>query len=160
MFEVYYLSIGMQAAYNLSATDAGVRLLPFILTQIIILIASSRLIPYIGRFKYIIAAGPVFIAIGSGLLYTVKYGTPIQHLYGFQVFLGIGIGLSMQNSMLAVQFELKKEPWLISAGVGLAVFRELHISPRSVHEELSANVNGSRFCRSGRRYLPRWICVW
>jgi hypothetical protein len=123
MFEVYYLSIGMQAAYNLSATDAGVRLLPFILTQIIILIASSRVIPFIGRFKYIIAAGPVFIAIGSGLLYTVKYGTPVQHLYGFQVFLGIGIGLSMQNSMLAVQFQLKKEPWLISAGVGIAVFR-------------------------------------
>jgi hypothetical protein len=103
MFEVYYLSIGMQAAYNLSATDAGVRLLPFILTQIIVLIASSRVIPFIGRFKYIIAAGPIFIAIGSGLLYSIKYGTPIQHLYGFQVFLGIGIGLSMQNSMLAVQ---------------------------------------------------------
>jgi hypothetical protein len=123
MFEVYYLSIGMQAAYNLSATDAGVRLLPFILTQIIILITSSRVIPFIGRFKYIIAAGPVFIAIGSGLLYTVKYGTPVQHLYGFQVFLGIGIGLSMQNSMLAVQFELKSQPFLISAGVGIAVFR-------------------------------------
>jgi len=123
MFEVYYLSIGMQAAYNLSATDAGVRLLPFILTQIIILITSSRVIPLIGRFKYIIAAGPVFIAIGSGLLYTVKYGTPVQHLYGFQVFLGVGIGLSMQNSMLAVQFELKSQPFLISAGVGIAVFR-------------------------------------
>lgn len=123
MFEVYYLSIGMQAAYNLSATDAGVRLLPFILTQIIVLIASSRVIPFIGRFKYIIATGPIFIAIGSGLLYSVKYGTPIQHLYGFQVFLGIGIGLSMQNSMLAVQFELKSQPFLISSGVGIAVFR-------------------------------------
>jgi hypothetical protein len=123
MFEIYYLSIGMQAAYNISATDAGVRLLPFILTQIITLIASSRIIPKIGRFKYIIAAGPIFIAIGSGLLYSIKYGTPIQHLYGFQVFLGVGIGLSMQNSMLAVQFELKKEPWMISAGVGLATFR-------------------------------------
>jgi hypothetical protein len=124
MFEVYYLSIAYQAAYHTSATGAGVKLLPFILVQIAVLILSSRIIPIIGRFKWVIVAGPVFLAIGSGLLYTVKYGTPESHLYGFQVFLGIGIGLSLQNMMLAVQFELKNEPWLISAGTGLSVFSE------------------------------------
>jgi hypothetical protein len=124
MIEVYYLSIGLQAAYNLSATDAGIRLLPLILTQIIILIASSRLIPLVGRFKWVIVAGPCFIALGSGLLYSVKYGTPIQHIYGFQVLMGVGIGLAMQNSMLAVQFELKDAPQYIAAGTGLVTFSE------------------------------------
>lgn len=124
MLEVYYLSIGLQAAYNLSATDAGVRLLPLIMTQIVILIASSRVIAKIGRFKWVIVAGPCFLALGSGLLYSVKYGTPIQHIYGFQVFMGVGIGLAMQNSMLAVQFELKDTPQYIAAGTGLVTFSE------------------------------------
>ena len=124
MAEVYYISVAFQSVYNISATGAGVRLLPFVMTQIVVLMASSRIVPKIGRFKYVILAGPVFLALGSILLYTVKYGTSISHLMGFEVFLGIGIGLSMQNTMLAVQFELKKEPHLISAGTGLSVFSE------------------------------------
>lgn len=103
MIEVYFLAIAFQAAYHTSATSAGVRLLPLILVQVFTLILSSRIIPKVGRFKWVIVAGPVFISIASGCLYTVKYGTPITHLYGFQVLLGVGIGMCMQNSMLAVQ---------------------------------------------------------
>ena len=124
MFEVYYLSLAFQAAYHTSATNAGVKLLPLILIQTATLIASSRIIPRIGRFKWVIVAGPVFMVAASGGLYSVTYGTPESYLYGFQVLLGVGIGMSMQNSMLAVQFELKKEPWLIGQGTGVAVFSE------------------------------------
>lgn len=122
MGTVYYLSLAFQAVYDNSATQAGVKLLPLILVQIVVLIASSRIIPLIGRFKYIIVAGPVFLSIASGLLYTVKYGTPVNHLLGFQALFGIGIGLAMQSSMLAVQFDLKKEPRLIPTGTGIATF--------------------------------------
>ncbi|ORY27750.1 major facilitator superfamily domain-containing protein [Naematelia encephala] len=122
MIEVYYLSEGYQAVYHTSATGAGVRLLPFILVQILTLIASSRIIPRIGRFKWVIVAGPCFLCLGSGLLYTVQYGTPESHLYGFQVLIGVGIGMALQNSMLVVQFVLKAQPRLISAGTGLVVF--------------------------------------
>ena len=124
MFLIFYLSIGFQAAYHTSATGAGVKLLPMILVQVATLIISSRTIPKIGRFKWIIVAGPCFLMLSSGLFYTVKYGTSIGHLYGYQVIFGIGIGLAMQNSMLAVQFDLKSQPWLISAGTGAAVFSE------------------------------------
>jgi hypothetical protein len=124
MLEVYYLSLAYQAVYNSSATIAGVKLLPFILVQIVVLIGSSRVIAKIGRFKWIIVAGPVFIICGAGALYSVKYGTPENHLYGFQALLGVGIGLALQNTMLAVQFELKAEPWLIPAGTGAAIFSE------------------------------------
>ena len=109
MGTVYYLSLAFQAVYNNSATQAGVKLLPLILVQIVVLIASSRIIPLIGRFKWIIAVGPVFLSVASGLMYSVKYGTPESHLLGFQALFGIGIGLSMQSSRLAWQFELLKE---------------------------------------------------
>lgn len=103
MFEVYYISLVLQAVYRNSATIAGVKLLPMILTQIVVLIGSSRVIPRLGRFKWVIVAGPCFLMLGCGLLYTVKYGVPENHILGFQALLGIGIGLAMQNSMLAVQ---------------------------------------------------------
>jgi hypothetical protein len=128
MLLVYYLSLAFQAVYNNSATIAGVKLLPLIMTQIVILIGSSRVIAKIGRFKYPIVMGPVFLLAGSGALYSIKYGTPENHLYGFEVLLGIGIGLAMQNSMLAVQFELKAEPWLIPAGTGISIFSKFSFS--------------------------------
>lgn len=123
---VYYLSEAYQAVYHASATGAGVKLLPLILVQVFALILSSRLIPKIGRFKPFIVSGPCFICLATGLLYSVTYGTPNPegHLYGYQAILGIGIGMSLQNTSLAVQFELKSEPWLISAGTGMVIFRE------------------------------------
>ena len=110
--------------YNFSAVKAGVHLLPLILVQVFVLILSSRVIPKIGRFKWVIVAGPLFLILACGLFYSVKYGDSVGHLYGYQVIFGVGIGLAMQNSMLAVQFDLKSQPWLISAGTGTAVFSE------------------------------------
>lgn len=103
MLEVYYISLAFQAVYGNSATMAGVKLLPMILVQIVVLIASSRIIPKLGRFKWVIVSGPVFLMIGCGLLYTVKYGVPETHIMGFEALLGVGIGVAMQNTMLAVQ---------------------------------------------------------
>jgi hypothetical protein len=85
---VTYLSVGYQAVYHSSATGAGVRLLPFILVQVATLIASSRIIPKIGRFKWVIFTGPCILSLGCGLLYSIKYGTSEAHLYGYQVLLG------------------------------------------------------------------------
>jgi len=121
---VYYISEGYQAVYHASATGAGVRLLPMILVQVFFLILSSRLIPRIGRFKPFLVIGPCFIALSTGLFYSVKYGTSEAHLYGYQVVLGTGIGLCLQNTSLSVQFELKSEPWLISAGTGMVIFSQ------------------------------------
>ncbi|ODN80391.1 hypothetical protein L202_02642 [Cryptococcus amylolentus CBS 6039] len=122
MILVYYLSLTFQAVHNISATGAGVRLLPLILVQVVTLIISSRIIPKIGRFKPVVALGPVFLSIASGLFYSIDYSTPLANLYGYQVILGVGIGCCLQNVMIAVQHDLKKEPWLISLGTGMVVF--------------------------------------
>ncbi|WWD22099.1 hypothetical protein CI109_106588 [Kwoniella shandongensis] len=122
MIQVYYLSLCYQAVYHTSATGAGVRLLPLILVQVFALIVSSRIIPRIGRFKPVIACGPVLLTISSGLFYTITYTTTEAHLYGYQAILGVGIGMCLQNVMIAVQHELRSEPWLISLGTGLVIF--------------------------------------
>ncbi len=113
---------------------------------------SSRVIPLIGRFKWIIVAGTCLLTIGAGLLYSVDINTSEAHLYGYQAILGFGIGLFLQNSMLATQFELKSEPWLISAGTGLTVF--LGFAGRIVGISLAGSVFGNMLQVNVRTYAP------
>lgn len=146
------MSLDLQAVYHFSATDAGVRLLPLILVQIVVMMGSSRVIPKIGRFKWIIVAGPAFLALGSGLLYSIKSGTPISHLYGFQVLVGIGIGLSLQNSMLAIQYEFRDEPKLISVATGAGTF--LGFAGRIVGISLGGSVFENMIQVNLHKYVP------
>lgn len=153
MIDVYYLSVNLQAVYHFSATAAGVRLLPLIMVQIFFLILSSRIIPRIGYFKPIVVAGPAFLAIGSGLLYTIRYGHPIARLYGFQVILAVGIGLALQNSMLGVQIELKSEPQFVSAGMGMCTF--VGFAGRIIGISLGGSVFENMIQRNLRTHVPQ-----
>jgi hypothetical protein len=48
-------------------------------------------------------ASPFFLAVGSGLLYSLDVHTSNAKIIGFQILAGIGVGLGMQNSLLAMQ---------------------------------------------------------
>jgi hypothetical protein len=50
-----------------------------------------------------LVAAPVFLAVGSGLLFSLNTATSEAKLIGFQILAGIGVGLGMQNSLLAMQ---------------------------------------------------------
>lgn len=152
MIAVFYLSLWLQAVYHFSATDAGVRLLPVILSQTFFLLASSRLVPRIGRYKWIIVAGPVLLGAGSGAMYSVTYGAPLARLLGFQVLIGAGAGVAMQNSSLAIQAELRAEPRLIPAGIGISTF--LGFAGRITGISLAQSVFGNMLKRNLGRYAP------
>jgi hypothetical protein len=53
-------------------------------------------------WQFLVAA-PVFLAIGSGLLYSLNTTTSEAKIIGFQILAGIGVGFGMQNSLLAIQ---------------------------------------------------------
>ncbi|KAF8329701.1 major facilitator superfamily domain-containing protein [Cantharellus anzutake] len=122
MIAVYYLSVGFQAAYNVSATAAGIRLLPMIIVQVFTLILTGRLIAHFGRPYLIILLGPVFIALGCGLLYSVTPADHISKLMGYEVFVGIGVGMFLQNTIMITQYEFRDQPQLMSAATGVVVF--------------------------------------
>lgn len=107
----------------MSATDAGIRLLPMIGTQIFTLIFSGRLISRYGKAWYIITPGPVLIAIGGALLTSIRSpDTPISHVMGYESIIGIGIGLFLQNTMILVQWDYHKTPKLIPQAMGAVMF--------------------------------------
>lgn len=116
------------------------------------LIGSSRIIPKVHRFKWAIVGGPIFMAIGSGLLYTVKYGTSVGHIYGFEVILGFGVGLALQNTMLSIQYDLRKQPQLIATGTGIGTF--IGFFGRILGVSLAGSVFENMVQVNLRKYVP------
>ena len=106
----------------MSATSAGIRLLPFIIVQVIAVISTGRLIAHFGRPYFIILLAPAFIVLGSGLLYSVTSHDPISRLLGFEVFVGLGVGMFLQNTIMVTQYEFRNQPHRMIPATGAVVF--------------------------------------
>ncbi|KIM82572.1 hypothetical protein PILCRDRAFT_820439 [Piloderma croceum F 1598] len=118
----YYIPIFYQAVKHHSATASGISLLPFMLGTVLSVISAGQIVGKIGYYWPFLVAAPVFLALGSGLLYSINTTTSEAKLIGFQIFAGIGVGLGMQNSLLAMQVEFRDQPALISQATSMGSF--------------------------------------
>ncbi|KAJ7052196.1 ABC transporter [Mycena amicta] len=120
----YYIPIFYQAARHHSATKSGIDLLPFMLGTVLTVISSGQIVGRTGRYWYFLVVAPVFLAVGSGLLYTISSSTSSAKIVGFQILAGIGTGMGMQNSLLAIQveFKSKSEARLLGQATSMASF--------------------------------------
>ncbi|KAF7967625.1 hypothetical protein HWV62_33643 [Athelia sp. TMB] len=118
----YYIPIFYQAVRHQSATASGVALLPFLLGTVLSVISAGQLVGVFGYYWPFCVASPIFLAIGSGLLYTLSPSTSAATLIGFQILCGVGIGLGLQNSILAIQVEFQDAPALISQATSITTF--------------------------------------
>ncbi|KAF7318484.1 MFS general substrate transporter [Mycena chlorophos] len=118
----YYIPIFYQAVRAHSATKSGIDLLPFMLFVVGSVIGAGQIVARVGRYWYFLVAAPIFLAVGSGLLYTVSPNTTNAQLVGFQILAAIGTGLGMQNSLLAMQVEFKSMPRLLGQATSMASF--------------------------------------
>ncbi|KAK7445464.1 hypothetical protein VKT23_014883 [Stygiomarasmius scandens] len=108
------------ATKNHSATHSGIDLLPFLLSCVLTVIISGILIGRIQRYWPFLLLSPVFLAVGSGLLYSINVDTSNSNIIGYQILIGIGIGLGMQNVIMAIQVEFKNEPHYLSQATSMA----------------------------------------
>ncbi|KAJ7269948.1 putative transporter [Mycena rebaudengoi] len=120
----YYIPIFYQAVKHHSATKSGIDIFPFVLGVIITLIASGQIVAKTGYYWPFLAVAPVFLAVGSGLLYTLNASTSSAKLVGFQILAGIGTGMGMQNSLLAIQAEFQDSPALLAQALAMASFAQ------------------------------------
>ncbi|KAJ7164422.1 ABC transporter [Mycena filopes] len=120
----YYIPIFYQAVRGHSATKSGIDLLPFMFATVISLISAGQLVGQWGYYWHFLVASPIFLAIGSGLLYTLSPTSPSGALVGFQILAGVGIGLGMQNSLIAVQVEFRALPKLFGQATSMASFAQ------------------------------------
>lgn len=67
------LPIFYQVTRQHSATKSGIDILGFMLSTVLSVIISGRIVGKIGRYWPFLVIGPPFLAIGAGLLYTVSF---------------------------------------------------------------------------------------
>ncbi|KAJ7450977.1 ABC transporter [Mycena galericulata] len=120
----YYIPIFYQAVKHRSATNSGIDLLPFMLGVVVTLISSGQIVGKFGYYWPFLACAPVFLAIGSGLLYTLRTTTSSGTIVGFQILVGVGTGMGMQNALLAIQVEFKDTPKLLAQAMSAASFAQ------------------------------------
>ncbi|KAJ6508457.1 major facilitator superfamily domain-containing protein [Mycena sanguinolenta] len=118
----YYVPIYYQATHHHSATRSGLDLLPFMLGTVFAVIVSGQISTKIGRYWLFLVMAPIFLAVGSGLLYTLTPSTPNWHVIIFQILCGIGVGMGMQNIIVAMQVEFADEPGLLAQATSMASF--------------------------------------
>ncbi|KAF7348376.1 Major facilitator transporter-like protein [Mycena sanguinolenta] len=121
----YYVPIYYQAAHHHSATRSGLDLLPFMLGTVFAVIVSGQISTKIGRYWLFLVMAPMFLAVGSGLLYTLTPSTPNWHVIIFQILSGIGVGMGMQNIIVAMQVEFADDPGLLAQATSMASFAPL-----------------------------------
>ncbi|KAF7358092.1 Major facilitator transporter-like protein [Mycena venus] len=118
----YYIPIFYQAVRDHTATKSGIDLLPFMLGVVLTVISSGQIVGRFGYYWPFLVVAPCFLAVGSGLLYTLRSSSSSASIIGFQILAGIGTGMGMQNSLLAIQVEFRDSPPSFFGGtVGLGV---------------------------------------
>lgn len=98
-----YLSQYFQLARGMSPTDAGLMSIAMVGGLLVSSIITGRLISDTGLWKRYLVGGMVLVIIGLGLLATIDATTNLALVAGFMALLGIGLGATMQNLVLAVQ---------------------------------------------------------
>lgn len=114
-----YIPIWFQAIKGLDAIAAGIRLIPLIVAMVICIIISGALVQRIGYYAPFMLAGATIMPIGAGLISTWKADSKANEWLGYQVILGIGLGLGLQQANVAAQTVLPRKD--TSVGVSLIV---------------------------------------
>jgi EmrB/QacA subfamily drug resistance transporter len=98
-----YLSQYFQLARGMSPTHAGLMSIAMVGGLLASSILSGRIITRTGLWKRWLVGGMVLVIIGLGLLGQIDDTTDLAVVALFMAVLGVGLGATMQNLVLAVQ---------------------------------------------------------
>ncbi|MET9306012.1 MDR family MFS transporter [Streptomyces cellulosae] len=98
-----FLSQYFQVSLGKSPTVAGLMSLPMILGLLVSSTVAGQVISKTGVWKRYLVAGAVIMTVGLGLLSTIDADTSFTLLSVYMAVLGIGVGMLMQNLVLAAQ---------------------------------------------------------
>jgi EmrB/QacA subfamily drug resistance transporter len=98
-----YLSQYFQLSRGMSPTEAGLMSMPMVLGLALSSMLTGRIITNTGTWKRFLVGGMVAVIAGLSLLATIDGTTSLWHIGAYMAILGIGLGATMQNLVLAVQ---------------------------------------------------------
>ncbi|XUZ97072.1 MFS transporter [Streptomyces araujoniae] len=119
-----FFSQYFQLARGKSPTMSGVMTIPMIAGLFLSSTVSGQIITKTGRWKAWLVSGGFLVTAGLGLLGTIRYDTEYWHVAAYMFVMGLGIGMMMQNLVLATQNQVAPED-LGSASSVVTFFRSL-----------------------------------
>ncbi|KAL8801085.1 MAG: hypothetical protein Q9182_004724 [Xanthomendoza sp. 2 TL-2023] len=147
MIWVYFLPLYFQAIFGSSAVHSGIQVLPLVLSLVVGAMMAGGLVTAIGYYTPFMILSSCVMATGAGLCTTFGPHTSAPHWIGYQMVVGLGIGLGMQQSSMAAQRVLDKGD--VATGVSLMFFAQglggavsLAIAQNVLSRQLMANLSG------------------
>jgi EmrB/QacA subfamily drug resistance transporter len=119
-----FLGQYFQVARGATPTEAGLLTLPMIAGNLIGSVLSGQLISRTGKWKRYLIAGSVLLIGGLGLAGTMDHTTELWQSGVFTAILGLGLGMLMQNLVLAVQNTVSASD-IGTASASVAFFRSV-----------------------------------
>ncbi|WP_219413120.1 MFS transporter [Pseudonocardia nigra] len=98
-----FLAQYFQIAQGRTPTAAGLMSLPMVVGMLVSSTVAGALITKFGRWKIYLVLGGILLPTGMGLFATIDAGTSAFIISLYMVVLGVGMGLLMQNLVLAAQ---------------------------------------------------------
>lgn len=118
------LPLWFQTVKQYSPVESGVMLIPLVLSTVIASVISGRLISIIGYYTPFILIAAATMALGGGLLTTLTDTTSPALWIIYEAIFGIGAGLGMRQSFVAVEASFKKLSD-ITTGVTIIAFSQM-----------------------------------
>jgi hypothetical protein len=106
-FNIYYIPLFFEFTKGNGAIAVAGRLLPFIFLLIFTALLSGVLLPKLNLYAAWYVISGTLALVGSVLMFRVSAATPARNIYGFEVLIGAGCGLTLQA---AYSIALVKSP--------------------------------------------------
>jgi len=98
-----FLGQYFQTARGYTPTHAGLLTFPLALGSLVASTGAGLIISRFGKWKRFLVIGGVLLTAAMVLMGTVDHHTPITHVMIYMGMMGLGMGMMMQNLVLAVQ---------------------------------------------------------
>ncbi|PKX90121.1 MDR family MFS transporter [Aspergillus novofumigatus IBT 16806] len=148
---LYYIPIWLQAIKDASPTRSGIMNLPMVLSYVAFSLGSGALTSAIGYYVPFAYLTTIFMAIGSGLLSTLKPDSGSAQWIDYQFLFGAGVGCGLQTAFAAPQCVLPLED--IPIGTAIIIFTENLAS--AVMVSVAQNVFTNQLQTNLAKYVPK-----
>ncbi|KAL1847639.1 hypothetical protein Daus18300_013899 [Diaporthe australafricana] len=106
---IYYLSLYFQAIQGDDAVEAGIKILPLLISTVLTSVLTGGFISAVGRYNPFALPSMLLFTVGAGMITTFSLDSPLRVWFGYQVLTGLGIGVGFQLGILVVQAVLPQE---------------------------------------------------
>jgi hypothetical protein len=107
LIHAYYLPIWFQAIKGANAVQSGVDLIAYMIANAVFSVIAGILVSKVGYFAPPAIIGSAIGTVGCGLLSTLQVNSSAGHWIGYQVLTSAGLGMAVQQGVIAVQTVLK-----------------------------------------------------